>query len=88
MDRMMGSLPTNSWYKPAAVISPLTSVRYSHCLTPWELQRELLSRALGLFIPLDNCVAVGKPGCLTLLICRMGTSVLLIFRAVVRTKYS
>lgn len=69
MDRMMGSLPTNSWYKPAAVTSPLTSVRYSHCLIPWELQRELLSRALGLVIPLDNGVGAGKPECLTLLIC-------------------
>lgn len=33
-DQTMGSLPINSWCRPAAVINPSMSVRYSHCLTP------------------------------------------------------
>lgn len=88
MDRMMGSLPTNSWYKPAAVTSPLTSVRYFHCLIPLGASERVVEQGLGLVIPLDNCVGAQTRVPHLLLICWMGTSVLLIFRAVVRTKYS
>lgn len=72
MDRMMGSFAYKLLVQTEPWTSPLTSVRYSHCLIPWELQRELLSRVLGLAIPLDNCVGACKPECLTLLICWMG----------------
>lgn len=52
MDRMMGSLPTNSWYKPAAVTSPLTSVRYSH-FTPYTLgaSERVVEQGSGAFDP-------------------------------------
>lgn len=47
MDQMMGSLPTNSWCRPAAAINPSTSVRYCGCPTSWALRRASLSRSWG-----------------------------------------
>lgn len=44
--------------------------------------------ALTLFIPPADRMTAGNPESLALLICQVGTSVLLTFRAIIRRKYS